>query len=156
MLNENSSSYDSEKEKLSLTKRKDIINTLINENLSVNAKAFIYNKYYGSEETTQAIINSGIDFNEYLKFARTEYKSDKDKNGDTIKDSRKEKIINAIDKLELSDIEKAMLIRLEYTSFDNYNYEILKYIDSLELSKNQKEEILETFGFEIKGGRVYW
>ena len=156
LLNENSSSYDSEKEKLSLTKRKDIINTLINENLSVNAKAFIYNKYYGSEETTQAIINSGIDFNEYLKFARTEYKSDKDKNGDTIKDSRKEKIINAIDKLELSDIEKAMLIRLEYTSFDNYNYEILKYIDSLELSKNQKEEILETFGFEIKGGRVYW
>ena len=156
LLDENSSSYDYEKEKLSLTKRKDIINTLINENLSADAKAFIYNKYYGSEETTQAIINSNIDFNEYLKFVRTDYKSDKDSEGNTIKDSRKKKVFNAINKLNLSKVEKAMLVRLEYTSFDDYNYQIFKHIDDLNLSKKQKEAMFETFGFEVKGGRVYW
>ena len=156
LLNENSSNYASNSEKLSSTKRKNIINSIINENINKEAKAFIYNKYYGSETTTQSIVNSGINFNEYLKFVRTDYKSDKDSEGNTIKDSRKKKVFNAINKLNLNKVEKAMLVRLEYTSFDDYNYQIFKHIDDLNLSKKQKEAMFETFGFEVKGGRVYW
>lgn len=101
-------------------------------------------------------MNSGINFNEYLKFVRTDYKSDKDSEGNSIKDSRKKKVFNAINKLNLNKVEKAMLVRLEYTSFDDYNYQIFKHIDDLNLSKKQKETMFETFGFEVKGGRVYW
>ena len=65
-------------------------------------------------------------------------------------------MFNAINKLNLNKVEKAMLVRLEYTSFDDYNYQIFKHIDDLNLSKKQKEAMFETFGFEVKGGRVYW
>lgn len=155
-LDSSSSNYSAEVEKLSATKRKNIINAIINTNVNKEAKAYLYGKYYGNPETINSIVNSGINFNEYLKFVRTEYTSDKDSDGDTIKNSRKNKIFKAINNLKLTKLEKAMLMRTEYTSFDDYNYEIFQYVNKLSLTKSEKQAIFETLGFEIRGGRVYW
>lgn len=142
--------------KQSDVKKQEICNIIIESNLNDKAKKVLYNKYYGSEETSQAIIDSNIDFNEYLKFVRNEYTSDKDGNGNSIANSRKRKIFNAIKRLDLNEVEKAMLIRLEYTSYDDYNTQIFEYINGLDLSVEERIAVFETFGFEVKGGRVYW
>lgn len=155
-LDSSSSNYSAEVDKLSATKREDIINAIIDTNVNKEAKAYLYGKYYGNPETINSIVNSGIDFNEYLKFVKTEYKSDKDSNGNSITNSRKNKIFKAINNLELTALEKAMLMRTEYSSFDDYNYEIIQYVDKLSLTKSEKQALYETLGFKIKGGKIYW
>ena len=49
-----------------------------------------------------------------------------------------------------------MLIKLNYSSFDSYNKQIIEYINSQDLSKTEKAEILTKLGFTIKDGRVYY
>lgn len=155
-LNSNSANYSAQVDKLSATKRKNIINTIINTNVNKEAKAYLYGKYYGNPETINAIVNSGINFNEYLKFVRKEYTSDKDSKGETIKNSRKKKVFKAVEGLKLTVVDKAMLIRTEYPSYDVYNYEIIQHVNGLSLTKTEKKAIFETLGFEIKGGKIYW
>ena len=48
-----------------------------------------------------------------------------------------------------------MLIKMNYTSFDSYNKQIIEYINSQDLSKTEKTEILTKLGFTIRNGKVY-
>lgn len=55
--------------------------------------------------------------------------------------NKKVAIINYVNSLELSIPQKAMLIKMNYSSFDNYNGEIRKYIDSKNLTNKEKQEL---------------
>lgn len=80
---------------------------------------------------------------------------------DTIKDKydntneRKYAVINYINNLNLSIPQKAMLIKMNYSSFRDYDNQIIEYINSQDLTIQEKTDILTELGFTVRDGRVY-
>jgi hypothetical protein len=70
--------------------------------------------------------------------------------------SRKNAVIKYVNSLKLSIPQKAILIKMNYSSYDTYNSQIIKYIKDEVNSTEERKEILEDLGFTIKDGRVYW
>ena len=103
--------------------------------------------------TKYKIANQITTYDKYLKY-QNEIDTIKDKYENTTQ--RKNAVIKYVNSLNLSIAQKAMLIKLNYTSFDSYNKQIIEYINSQDLSKTEKTEILTKLGFTIKDGRVYY
>ena len=70
--------------------------------------------------------------------------------------NKKADTINYINNLKLSIPQKAMFIKLYYSSFNDYNNQIVNYIKSQEIDLDDKETILKELGFTVKNGKVYW
>lgn len=85
-------------------------------------------------------------------------KSDKDKYGNSITNSRKTKVIEYINGLDISYEDKIILYKSEYKSDDSFNYEIVKYLNSREdLSYNDIKSILTELGFHVDSkGNISW
>lgn len=84
-------------------------------------------------------------------------KGDKDKKGKTISGSRKKKVFNYINSLNLTPVQKAMLVRTQYSSYDNYNNEIVNYLNNqTSITLDEEYEILKKLGYKVKGDRVSW
>ena len=167
------------------TKRNSIVRFLTASNLSDKEIATLYGKYYSSEEKLNDIITLRIPIKEYIKLDSQEFTTDY-KNGKAVTNSKKNKLINYVDSLNLSIPQKAYLIKSQYSSYDDYNGEIINYINNQNLTKydkavmlknigfddyneyivneinsrnistKEKIEILEDLGFRIIDGRVYW
>ncbi len=145
----------SDKEKDSLVKHEEINDLLINTNLDDQKKAYLYGKYYSNEKILDTIIKSDIDFDEFLKYDSQEITSDYYANGKAVPNSRRNKVIRYINSLNLTIPQKAILIKLEYNSYDAYDRQIINYINNIGISKSEKEEVLEEMGFTIRNGKVY-
>lgn len=80
---------------------------------------------------------------------------------DTIKDKydntneRKYAVISYVNNLNLSISQKAMLIKMNYSSFRDYDNQIIEYINSQDLTIQEKTDILTELGFTVRDGRVY-
>ena len=87
-----------------------------------------------------------------------EIKADKDKNGNSISGSRKEKVIEYINNLDIDYGEKIILFKNEYNADDTYNYDIIDYLNSREdISYEQMETILKELGFTVDAnGNISW
>ena len=84
-------------------------------------------------------------------------KGDKDKKGKTISGSRKTKVFNYINSLNLTPVQKAMLVRTQYSSYDSYNNEIVNYLNNqTSITLDEEYEILKKLGYKVKGDRVSW
>ena len=137
------------------TKRSSITNFLLDSDLNDEQHAFLYGSYYSSEEVLNNLIKANIPIKEFIKFNSQTFESDYYDNGKTVSNSRKKKVINYINSLNLSVAQKAILIKMEYSSYNSYNSQIVNYINKMDYSKYEKEEILENFGFKIRNGKVY-
>ena len=167
------------------TKRNSIVRFLTASNLSDKEIATLYGKYYSSEEKLNDIITLRIPIKEYIKLDSQEFTTDY-KNGKAVTNSKKSKLINYVNSLNLSIPQKAYLIKSQYSSYDDYNGEIINYINNQNLTKydkaimlknigfddyneyivneinsrnistKEKIEILENLGFRIIDGKVYW
>ncbi len=138
-------------------KKSEIATLVRDSNLSDEQKAYIYGKNYSSDETLDMIVNSGISFNEYLNFASQEFVADKNSEGKSISGSRKNKIINYVNSLNLDIPQKAMLIRTEYKTFNDYNYDIVSYVDGLNVDYSEKVKILESLNMKVSAdGTINW
>lgn len=208
-------SIRSDKKSPSNTKKYDIINALIDSDLSDEGKAYLYSRYYDDEKKVTNIVNSGtsmnnylkyeqmtdgmtslgkekylldsglnnaskqaiyefdvlgdiedtdyevaknfgIGINEWLKFNLQNFESDKKANGKTVSGSRKAKVMNYIESLNLTVTQKALLTKLEYTSFNTYNTQILQYIDTMKLTEADKRALYKKLGFSYSNGTVRW
>ncbi len=166
-------------------KHTKIANIVMNSNLNDEYKGYLYGKYYSSEEKINNVLNAGISFDEYLKFNSQEFTTDYYTNGKAVPNSRKSKVIQYVNSLNLSIPQKALLIKMEYSSYDkydkqiaqyinsqnltflekasilkqagftSYDKQIIKYVNNMNITKSEKEEILEEMGFKIRNGRVY-
>ena len=77
----------------------------------------------------------------------------KDKYEDSKK--RKTEVIKYVNGLSgLSVAQKAMLIKQQYSSYTKYDRQIVDYVNKQDLTKSQKNDILESLGFTIKNNRV--
>ena len=126
----------------------------------VKAKSikYIYDYYY--EEALKDLLGIDSDAKKYL-FAQaiditklamivsqvSQIEADVDKNGKAISGSRKEKIIALLNSMNLTAVQKYML--MGYFGYKNTNGErqVKTYIQSLKLTKTEKETLLSMCGY---------
>lgn len=139
-----------EKYKFMNIKREKICNEIKKLKLPDEQKAYIYSKAMSKTNLLDVAILSKIDMNEFLTFSSKYYTSDKNANGNTIRNSKKKKVINAINKLNLSIPQKAILIKQQYNNYEQYDNEIINYIEKLKLTEEEKKELYEELGFKVE------
>lgn len=221
-LDEDSEEYKEALDSLSDDKKIDIIDKIMASGLNNEQKAYLYGKYYSSEDTLEKVTNSGIEFddfltyhkdclsfeeseekaeylynadmsdeaktviyetsvltgfdnedknkgykaakaaginiNAWLSYKKQEFVADKNKDGDSISGSRKRKVIQYVNELDLSIPEKAILIKATNTfKFNEYNNQIIKYVDGLDISYEEKVFILEELDMVVdSNGNITW
>ena len=74
-------------------------------------------------------------------------KSDKDKNGNTIYNSRKNKIVKYINSLKVSSAEKYLLMACAGFKNKNGEQQVKSYISKKGLSKEERDKIMEYCGY---------
>ena len=83
-----------------------------------------------------------------------------DLNGDGKSDSgtKKKKVFSYINDLDVDDIEKKILRKMSYPSEDDYNYDIINYLnDRDDISYDQMKTILEALDFTVDDeGNIDW
>ena len=129
------------------TKKASITKFLIDSDLNNEQLAYLYGSYYSSDKVLNALVQSNIPIKEYIKFNSETFESDYYTNGKTVPNSRKNKVIKYINSLNLSIPQKAMLIKMEYSSFKQYDNQIVKYVNNIDCSSYDKKIILKTIGF---------
>ena len=169
------------------TKKNSITTFLLDSKLGDEELAYLYGNYYSSEDELQEIMTLKIPIKEFIKYNSQEFESDYNENtGKAISNSRKRKVIQFVNSLNLSIPQKAILIKKSYNSYDDHNKQIVNYVNNQSLSKyekasllknigfdeydsyiinevnskkisrTEKERILESMGFEIINGKVYY
>lgn len=119
----------------------------------------LYNYAYKYPETYKVGKAITGDFATYKEHADYiwDLKADKDENGDSISGTKKTKVISYVNSLDLSIPQKAMLIRKTYSSFDDYNNEIVDYVSNLDFDYDTKKTILEELDMTVyDDGTVEW
>jgi hypothetical protein len=57
----------------------------------------------------------------------------------------------------LSFEEKVILAKLEYNTYDEWNYEIIDYLNNSPITYEEEVYILKKLGFEVDNeGNIYW
>ena len=96
----------------------------------------------------------------YRKYAGDLYdiKADKDEDGKSISGSRKEKVIEYVNNLDIDYGARLILFKSEYNADDTYNYEIIDYLNSREdISYEEMATILKELGFTVRSdGTILW
>ena len=85
-------------------------------------------------------------------------KADKDENGKSITGSRKEKVIEYVNGLDIDYGARLIIFKSEYNADDTYNYEIIDYLNSREdISFEEMATILKELGFDVdSNGNITW
>lgn len=85
-------------------------------------------------------------------------KADKDSSGKSISGSRKKKVADYINNLDIGYEEKIILFKSEYNADDTYNNEIIDYLNNRDdISYEEMEAILKELGFTVKAdGTISW
>jgi hypothetical protein len=101
---------------------------------------------------------AGVSYDVFYKyyFSIKDIKSDKDKYGNTISGSKKKKVIEKIESLNLSADRKRLLIAMSGYSLDSEaeKQRLIKYINSLKISAKEKEILAEKCGLSYKNGKI--
>lgn len=108
--------------------------------------------------TVGRVFSDGV--KEYRRYTNDLYniKAEKDENGKSISGSRKEKVIGYINGLDVDYGAKLILFKAEYPATDDYNYEIVEYLNSRDdISYEDTVTILTELGFTVASdGTVTW
>ena len=114
--------------------------------------------YKNPEKYAVAKAVGGYDAYRGYSKALYDIKADKDSSGKSISGSRKEKVIDYINGLDIDYGEQIILFKSEYTADDTYNREIVEYLDSREdISWEEMKTILEELDFTVyDDGRITW
>lgn len=149
-------SDDDELDTLYSEKKAGIIDKIINSGLDDTEKASLYKRYYNSD-TVDTVMKSAISIDDYLVYETKEFKADKNAKGNSIPGSRKEKVIDYVNTLDMSIGQKAILIKSTNTfKFNDYNTQIVQYLDGLGLPYDEFVSILNDLDMTVKDGYVYW
>ena len=148
-----------------------LVNSASYQKLSDDKKAerlkYYYNEYFNAAVTkvlklvksNTEVLQGAIGFDTYAKFhfATKGIKADTDKNGNTISGSKRKKVIAAIDKLNLSEEKRLLLIASKgYSLSESERTKLLRYINSLKLTESSKKVLAEMCGFEVKNGKIVY
>ncbi len=165
-----------------------ISDNLLDSNFNDKEIAYIYEKIgYSSKEKLNSLIDMKIPIKEYIKLDSTDIEGKYNVNtGKTISGSKKEAYIQYVNNLKLSIPQRAILIKMQYNTYNSYNSQITNYVSNLNMSlsekkvlmtrigfdnykkdvfnyvnskyktASEKEIVLKDLGYTIKDGKVYW
>ena len=110
----------------------------------------------GKYATSKVVTNDLVEYRQYASDL-SDIRADKDANGDSISGSAKTKKIEYINNLDIDYGAKLILFRSQYKTDDTYNYEIIDYLNGLDMTYEERVTILEELGFTVQDdGTVYW
>lgn len=150
-----------------LAKTKDIIGEdsskkkiqiLANLNCTDITKEIIYKNTEGNKDKKIIVVDKlGLPINQYLRYKSQKFESNKDKDGETVKGSKNQKVydyLNAIPDSKLSQDYKKIICKME--GINKYDHDIVNNINkNSKLSPKDRVEILTNIGFKIdKNGRI--
>jgi len=136
----------------------------VTNGLGISASEYWSNKeeydYAYEYPENYAVAKAVGGYNAYKTYTSELYdiKADKDENGKSISGSRKEKVADYINNLDIDYYEKIILFKNEYNADDTYNYEIIDYLNGREdISYAEMESILKKLGFTVTSdGTIRW
>ncbi len=145
-------------------KTKDKIQILLDSKYSEKEKKAIYENYIKSSNDTEYDImkQTGINFEQYLKYKQQDFESDKKDDGTTtgktISGSKKTKVYDYINNMNIEYNQKLVLLGTQYTLTSSEKSKLANYINELSIKKDEKLKIYEKLkGFTVyKDGRVTW
>lgn len=142
---------------LSSEKKNNIINAITNTGLTGEQQAYLYKKYYKTD-AIDTILDAGIGVDTYFDYVQQTFEADYNSNGKVISGSKKSKVISYVNNYDLSIAQKAILIKSTNTfKFNDYNNEIVNYIDSLNIPYKDKVYIFKKLDMTIDdAGYVHW
>jgi hypothetical protein len=112
------------------------------------------------ESEKYAIANSVGGYDSYKTYMSDmrDIEADKDADGDSIRGSRRDKVLDYIFRLDLDWGQQCILIKNAYPADDSYNYDIVDYLNEREdISYEDMEKILTELGFTVKSdGTIEW
>ena len=123
---------------------------------------------YGSEKALEeynktvyeksALFNkAGISYDTFYEyyFGVRDLESDVDKNGEVIEGSKKKKVEAAVKSMGVDSRTRALLLMASgYSVTDSEKRSIASYIQSLDLTEEEFEELAKACGFKVKNGRI--
>ncbi len=106
---------------------------------------------------SQAVTDDVVEYKRYTK-ALSNIKADYDRNGNPISGSKKEKVIDYINSLDIEYGQAIILFKMQYKSDDTYNKDIVDYLNGRDdISREDMITILEELGATIDSrGQVWW
>ncbi|MBP3920833.1 MAG: hypothetical protein J6D28_04635 [Bacilli bacterium] len=157
-LDDDEDSYKDAATTLSGDKKAEIINTIKNSGLNDEQKAYLYDKYYASTDKLNIVVQTGISMDSYLDLEAQNFQSDKNFEGETISGSKKKKVFDYINSTDLVFEQKVILAKMYYPSYDEYNYDIIDYLNNNDyLDFDSEVKILKTLGFKVsEDGTITW
>ena len=136
-------------------KKQDIIGEIINTNLTDDAKMSLYQDTYKDKFSNYAT-DLGFDADTYLEYKAQDFSADKDKNGKSISGSKKQKVFDYINSMDVPYEQKLILAKSEYNSFNDNNYEIIEYIENTGMDYDERIELYKALGFKVDGDSISW
>ena len=138
------------------TDRKEPIDLTGYENFS-NFEEFEFAKE-NPEAYAMAKTVGGYESYKVYSEALGDIKADKDEFGNSISGTRKTKVTEYIYGLDIPDIEKHILFKSQYPSTDDFNYEIVDYLNGRsDMTFEEKIEALRKLDFDVDAaGNIYW
>lgn len=145
-------------------KTKDKIQILLDSKYSEKEKKSIYENYIKSSNDIEydIIKQTGINFEQYLKYKQQDFESDKKDDGTTtgktVSESKKTKVYNYINNMNIDYNQKLVLLGTQYTLTSSEKSKLANYINELSIKKDEKLKIYKKLkGFTVyKDGRVTW
>lgn len=148
------------------SKNDDKIKYISSLNFPLEKKAIMMNNLYDSKDeanqwySTKPAVYSVLG-DSYANAVRTinTLKADKDENGNSISGSKKEKVINYLNKSGFDYNEKLIILKSEgYKLSDEESLAIIDYLNQREdVTYEQMEDILKAIGYEVdEEGNVWW
>lgn len=148
-----------------LDKAKDKMNVLANANYSDKTKSSIYSNTIGKEDDSynKILKKTNINISEYLKYKQQDFESDKKDdgtlNGKAISNSKKTKVYNYVNNMNINYDSKLLLIGMQYKLTSSEMGKVVKIIDNLpDTTKDEKLKIYDRMqGFKVyKNGTIKW
>jgi hypothetical protein len=132
-----------------------VMQDIINSNLTPDAKVNLYISNY-KDDLIQPLVDSGMDVDSYLTFKSQSFTADKDSNGKSISGSKKQKVFDYINSMDIPYEQKLILAKSEYNSFNDNNAEIIEYIENTGMDYDERIELYKALGFKVDGDSISW
>lgn len=137
------------------SKKADIVNEIRSANLPDDAKIGLYQDAY-NDKMAQSYVDAGISADNYLDFKSQTFNADKDKDGKSISGSKKQKVFNYINSMDIPFEQKIILAKTEYPTYNDYNRQVIEYLNNSDIDREEMVDILKDLGFKVNGDNISW
>ena len=123
----------------------------------------LYNYAYEHQDKYAASKAITGDFETYYSHIETMGDFDaKDEYGNSVNGLKKERVFNYVNSLDLDEIQKAIMFKMQYPKDDDYvgngyNSAIVQYVGGLDMTYEEMVQVIEGLGMTVDSdGNVYW